>query len=354
MSFSDKLSGVIHTIPAIDLVAAEQAKKELKRLTKPVGSLGVLEDIVVQLAGITGQAKPRIGRKDVVVMCGDHGIVDEGVSAFPQEVTQLMMVNFINAGAAVNVLARQVGAEVTVVDIGSKAAEVPENVINRKVKAGTNNFAKGPAMSREEAAQAILVGIETAQELAKKGSNVIALGEMGIGNTTPSAAITSVLLGRPLEEGLVGRGSGINDKSLLIKREAIQRGIEVNKPQSDDALDVLAKVGGLEIAGMAGVTLGAALSRIPVLLDGVIASAAALVAARLQPAIIPYLMATHLSVEPAHQYILEDLGIRPSLHLNMRLGEGTGATLFMPMMDSACRVLQEMATYSDLGLPDPE
>ena len=352
MSFSDKLSGVIHTIPAIDMVAAEQAKKELKRLTKPVGSLGVLEDIVVQLAGITGQAKPRIGRKDVVVMCGDHGIVDEGVSAFPQEVTQLMMVNFINAGAAVNVLARQVGAEVTVVDIGSKAPEVPENVINKKVKAGTNNFAKGPAMSREEAAQAILVGIETAQELAKKGSNVIALGEMGIGNTTPSAALTSVLLGRPLEEGLVGRGSGINDKSLLIKREAIQRGIEVNKPQADDALDVLAKVG--EIAGMAGVTLGAALSRIPVLLDGVIASAAALVAARLQPAIIPYLMATHLSVEPAHQYILEDLGIRPSLHLNMRLGEGTGATLFMPMMDSACRVLQVMANFSDLGLPDSE
>ncbi|WP_139488107.1 nicotinate-nucleotide--dimethylbenzimidazole phosphoribosyltransferase [Brevibacillus dissolubilis] len=336
-----------------DMQAAEAVRRALLCKSKPPESLGLLEDMVIRLAAITGEHKPLIAKKDVVIMCGDHGVVAEGVSAFPQEVTGLMMSNFAVGGAAINVLSRQMGADVHVIDIGSKATELPPQVINRKVKAGTDNMAQGPAMSEAEAIQAILTGIEVAEQLVEAGSTLFALGEMGIGNTTPSAALVSVLIQNNQPTGIVGRGTGIDDQVLSHKEQVIARAIEVNQPNPDDALDTLAKVGGLEIAGLVGVIIGAAIHHRPVLLDGVIASAAGLVAVRLAPVLRHYLFATHLSVEPAHAVILREIGLQPCLHMNMRLGEGTGAVLAMPLLEAACRILHEMATFSDLGLPDP-
>ncbi len=352
MAWEHELQSWLGRIAPPDRQAMEEARKGLTRLTKPPGSLGRLEEIAVRLAGITGEEKPRIEKKHVVVMCGDHGVVEAGVSAFPQEVTALMMHNFARGGAAINVLARQAGAEVVVVDVGSKAKEIPAAVVSRKVRAGTANMVNGPAMSREEAVRALLVGVEVARELIGEGSTLLALGEMGIGNTTPSAAVAAVFLGEP-DAGLIGRGTGIDDAGLFRKQEAIRRAIEVNRPNPADPLDVLAKVGGLELAGLAGVVIGAAAHRRPVIVDGVIAAASALIACRLQPLAAEYLLPSHLSEEPAHARILEAMGLKPFLLMQMRLGEGTGAVLAMPIVEAAARILSEMATFADLGLPNP-
>ncbi|MFO7289028.1 MAG: nicotinate-nucleotide--dimethylbenzimidazole phosphoribosyltransferase [Bacillota bacterium] len=329
-----------------------KALRHWNNLTKPLGSLGRLEETAIRLAGITGEVVPDLSRKAVLVMCGDHGVAEEGVSAYPQEVTGLMIDNFARGGAAINVLARRFGAELVVVDVGSKAKKLPPSVIDRRVRPGTANMTAGPAMTREEALQALDVGIDRVEELVRGGVRMIAIGEMGIGNTTAGTAIAAVFTGRPVEV-LTGRGTGIDDRAVLRKREAIRRAIEVNRPDPADPIGVLAKVGGLEIAGMAGAVLGAAAAGIPVVLDGMISTAAALAAARLLPEVSEYLFASHLSAEPAHRFMLEELGLRPLIDAEMRLGEGTGAVLCFPLIDGALSLAREMATFADLGLAGP-
>ncbi|GIP38783.1 nicotinate-nucleotide--dimethylbenzimidazole phosphoribosyltransferase [Paenibacillus sp. J31TS4] len=332
----------------------EAAGRRLDSLTKPPGSLGRLEEIGRQLAGIAGMdvllgEEPPFERKAVIVMAGDHGVCEEGVSAFPAEVTPQMVRNILNGGAAVNVLARQAGAEVVCVDIGVDAELDDPRLVSRKIRRGTGNIARGPAMTREEAERAVLAGCEVVADLAERGVRLFATGEMGIGNTTPSAALLTVLGGIGLGQS-VGRGTGIDDARWLHKQEIIRRAIETNRPDADDPLDVLAKLGGLEIAGLVGVILGAAAHRCPVVIDGFISSAAALVAVKLCPGAAAYLLASHLSGEQGHRLLLETLHLSPLLHAQMRLGEGTGAVLCFPIMEAAVAVMREMATFESAGV----
>lgn len=343
------LHETVNKIGKLDAVAAEKAKKRLDNLTKPPGSLGVLEDLVVQLAGITGKHIPRITRKVNIIMAADHGVIAEGVSAFPQEVTQQMVMNFINGGAAINVLARHAGTEVTVVDIGVAGEIDHPALVGRKVRYGTANMARGPAMSRKEAVRAVEVGIEVVNSEIDNGADLIATGDMGIGNTTPSSAILAVYSDEPLEN-LVGPGTGLDDEKLKEKVRIIEKVLVVNKPDPGDALDVLAKVGGLEIAGLAGCIIGAAARRRPVVIDGFIAGAAALIAGGIAPGVKNYMIASHVSAEPGHRAMIKLLGVRPMLHMRMRLGEGTGAVLAMTLIEAAAKIMAEMSTFEEAGV----
>jgi nicotinate-nucleotide--dimethylbenzimidazole phosphoribosyltransferase len=304
-----------------------QAQARQDNLTKPQGSLGLLEELSVKVAGIQGLARPRISDKVIITMAGDHGVAAEGVSLFPQEVTAQMVYNFLRGGAAINVLARHVGARVVVVDLGVATELEPHpELLAKKVAYGTKNMAQGPAMSREEAIQSIEAGIEIVKSELSRGMDIVGTGDMGIGNTTPSSAIVAALTGAPVAD-VTGRGTGIDDEQLAHKVETIERALAVNRPDPADPLDVLAKVGGLEIGGIVGVVLGAAAHRRPVVIDGFISGAGALVAAGLAPQVKDYLIAAHLSVELGHRLVLERLGLIPLLNLNLRLGEGTGAAL---------------------------
>lgn len=340
-------------IPDICKEVQEETRKHMNQLTKPTGSLGRLEELVIRLAGITGEKIPAVSQKAIVVMCGDHGVASEGVSAYPQEVTGLMIHNFIRGGAAINVLARQAKAEVHVVDVGSLLTEVPEGVINRKVRLGTANFTEMPAMSEEEAVEAIQAGIEIVGRLRQKGTQLLAVGEMGIGNTTAGTAIAAALTRKPAAE-LTGAGTGIGREELQRKIRVIEKALHKHRLSPERPLEVLAKVGGLDIAGMVGCFIGAALERIPVIMDGLISTAAALVAVKLEPKVLPYLFASHLSVEPGHRVLLDELGLQPLIHAEMRLGEASGAALSFPIFDAAVAIAREMATFADLGLPNPE
>ncbi|WP_255654942.1 nicotinate-nucleotide--dimethylbenzimidazole phosphoribosyltransferase [Cohnella sp. REN36] len=345
-----KLEAAVRAICGLNEAAMHEAAARLDQLTKPPGSLGSLETLAIRLAGITGVPVPVAPlRKAVVVMAGDHGVCEEGVSAFPQEVTPQMVLNFLGGGAAINVLARQTGAEVVCVDIGVKGELAHERLLARRVRSGTANIAQGPAMTREEAVRALETGIGVVEELCGQGYGLLATGEMGIGNTTPSAALLAVWGGLEARE-VVGRGTGIDDAGLARKREAIVRAIAVNRPNADDPLDVLSKLGGLEIAGLAGVIIGAASRRCPVIVDGFISAVAAIAAAKLAPGVEPYLIASHLSEERGHGLALRELGLSPMLHLGMRLGEGTGAALVFPLLDAAGSVLREMATFDSAGV----
>lgn len=329
------------------------AKQRLDNLTKPLGSLGVLEDIAWRLAGIQGKPLPELPREKVsLVLAGDHGVVAEGVSAFPQEVTPQMIFNFLQGGAGINVLARQAGARVVVADIGVAGPPLEqEGLISCRVKSGTDNFAVGPAMSREEAIKSIEAGITLLLQQVKERPALVGIGEMGIGNTTPSTAIVAAFTGMSVEE-LTGRGTGIDNQRLQHKIAVIKRGLEVNCPDANDGLDVLSKVGGLEIGGMAGIILGCAEMGIPVVLDGFISGAAALVAQSLAPLSREYMFASHGSVEPGHRIMLEKLGLKPMLQMEMRLGEGTGAALAFPIIESAVRIINEMATFAQAGVTE--
>ncbi|WP_281939620.1 nicotinate-nucleotide--dimethylbenzimidazole phosphoribosyltransferase [Paenibacillus tyrfis] len=344
-----RLQQVLSDIRPLDAEIMEEAARRLDQLTKPPGSLGRLEEIAKQLAGIRGEVMPELTRKAVVVMAGDHGVCEEGVSAFPAEVTPQMVLNFLNGGAAVNVLSRQAGADVVCVDIGVNAELSHPLLRSRKIRMGTANMAKGPAMTRAEAEAAVMIGVEIAQELAGEGYRLLATGEMGIGNTTASSALLAVL-GATDPAAAAGRGTGIDDERLLHKQAVIRRAIETNRPEASDPLDALAKVGGLEIAGLVGLILGAAQSRIPVVIDGFISSAAALVAARLAPLSVSYMIASHLSQEQGHERLLTEIGLTPMLRMDMRLGEGTGAVLAFPMIEAAVRIMKEMATFADAGI----
>ncbi|MDD4238139.1 MAG: nicotinate-nucleotide--dimethylbenzimidazole phosphoribosyltransferase [Desulfotomaculaceae bacterium] len=347
------LDKTINQIGDLDRKAMEEAQKRLDSLIKPPGSLGVLEEMAVRLAGITGKARPRIEGKAVIIMAGDHGVVDEGVSIAPSEVTIQMMQAFINGTAGIGVLARHAAARLVVVDVGVFTTVNLPGVLQRKVRAGVGNIAVGPAMSREEAVQALEVGIEVAQSEIDAGSNLLATGDMGIGNTTPSSAILAAFGGYTAEEA-TGRGTMVNDEVMKLKTSAIARALAHNQPDPQDALDVLAKVGGLEIAGLAGVILGAAARRVPVLIDGFITTAAALVACKLQPKAREYMIASHLSGEQGHRMMLDLLDLRPVIHLEMRLGEGTGAVLTMHLLEAATKIMWEMASFDEAGVSDLE
>lgn len=344
------LEQTIAAIKDLDAVAMEAARERQSQLTKPPGSLGRLERLSIQIAGIQGRARPEVSRKALFVMAGDHGVVTEGVTAFPQDVTWQMVANFAAGGAAINVLGRQVGAKVVVVDAGVVGnAPVASGVIVKKVARGTQNIAVGPAMSRAQAVRAVEVGIEALAEEMTPPLDLVGVGDMGIGNTTPSAAIISTFTGRnPLE--VTGRGTGIDDAMHSHKVSVIARALAVNRPDAAEALDVLAKVGGFEIGAITGVMLAAAARRIPVVVDGVISSAGALLAAGLAPKVKDYLIAGHRSVEPGHRAALEHLGLEPLLDLEMRLGEGTGGAIAMHVVEAAVRTLNEMATFADAGV----
>lgn len=327
----------------------EEIRQHQNNLTKPQGSLGVLEEISIQLGGITGNKFPTITKKAVVVMAGDHGVVAEGVSAFPQEVTPQMVLNFTHGGAAINVLSRHAGAEVVVVDVGVATPIVHEKVLAMNVRPGTANMAQGPAMSREEAVKAVEVGITVAEDLISKGYELLATGEMGIGNTTASSAIIAAFMGISARE-VTGRGTGLDKSGITHKEAVIDRALAVNKPDATDPWDVLAKVGGLEIAGLAGLILGAAAHRIPVVIDGFISSAAALVASKLAPKSLNFMIASHCSAEMAHRKLLQYLKLKPVLELEMRLGEGTGAVLSFHLIEAALKIIKEMATFESAGV----
>ena len=283
-------------------------------------------------------------------MAADHGVTAEGVSAYPSEVTRQMVLNFATGGAAINVLARHVGAEVRVVDMGVASDEGwPDCVVNRKVAAGTRNMAEGRAMTVGEARSCLEIGAELATQAVQNGAGAIAIGDMGIGNTTAASAITSVITGRAPSE-VTGRGTGIDDSRLKLKISAIEKAIETNSPDASDGIDTLSKVGGYEIGGMAGVLLGAASSRVPVFLDGFVSSSAGLIAATICPPSVDFMIASHLSAEPGHKYILEHLRLVPLLDLNMRLGEGTGAALAFNVAEAACKIVAEMATFDSAGV----
>jgi nicotinate-nucleotide--dimethylbenzimidazole phosphoribosyltransferase len=326
------------------------ARERQDCLTKPQGSLGRLEELSINLAGITGAARPRFPRKAIVVLAADHGVACEGVSAYPQAVTLQMLLNFTAGGAAINVLARQVGARVIVADLGV-AGDLPPNsaIVRRKIGYGTRNFAVGPAMSLDEAINAIAAGIEIIEAEVAAGLDLVATGDMGIGNTTSSSAIIAAISGRAVAE-VTGRGTGVDDTGWRRKVATIERALTVNRPNATDPLDVLAKVGGFEIAGLIGVILGAAAMRVPVIIDGFISGAAAMIATELCPQARDYLIAAHTSVEIGHRVILERLDLVPLLNLDLRLGEGTGAAIAMHLVDDAAAVLDEMATFAEAGV----
>jgi len=347
----EKIKSTLEKIGPLDLSAMKKVQERLDQLTKPQGSLGRLEDLAVQLGGIRGEFFPPGTRKKVVIMAADHGVTQEGVSAYPSEVTAQMVANFVNGGAAINVLTRQGGIEVRIVDIGVASDLDLQEVTSVRIRPGTGNFAREKAMSRQDAEKAVLTGIDIAQEEIASGVQVLATGEMGIGNTTASSAVMAALTGYP-PSMVVGRGTGLEDEKLAQKISIVEKALDFHKPDPKDPLGVLSKVGGLEIAGLAGLILGSAAYKCPVVIDGFISTIAALVAVKMNPLVLNYLVPSHLSQEPGHNLLLEYLELKPYLNLNMRLGEGTGAALAMHIVEASTRILQEMATFGEAGVSE--
>lgn len=346
------LRDTINRIQPTDPRLLAQAQARLDRLTKPVGSLGRIEELAARYVMITGEMKPTLPRGAVFTFAADHGVTVEGVSAYPAAVTPQMVLNFLRGGAGVNVLARHAGIDVRVVDIGVNFDfEAVPGLIHKKVMPGTKNLMVESAMSLAQAEQALTVGIELAAEAAQQGVGLIGTGEMGIGNTTASSAIAAVMTGRPIAE-VTGRGTGIDDAGHARKIDVIQRALDRHRLDSTNTMGVFATVGGLEIGGLAGLMLGAAAARIPVVLDGFIAGAAALIAVGLQPRCKDYLIASHQSVERGHRTILEHLGLKPLFDLDLRLGEGTGACLGMSLVFAAIKIFTEMATFDEAGVSE--
>lgn len=349
---SELLSNTVAMIKPLDKEAMAQAQARQDTLTKPPGSLGRLEQLSIQLGGIQGKAIPQIKRKAVITMAADHGVVAEKVGPWPQEVTAQMVHNFLRGGAGINVIARQVGVRVIVVDMGvATELERSPQLLSRKVAPGTRNIAVGPAMTAEQALKAIETGIEIVAAEVAKGLDIVGTGDMGIGNTSASSAICAVITGKSVAQ-VTGRGAGSNNEQLARKVEVIEKALLINCPDPKQPLDVLAKVGGFEIGGLAGVMLGAAAYRIPVVIDGFISGAAALIASGLAPGLKDYLIAAHVSAEPGHRFILEHLGLKPLLDMEMRLGEGTGAALGIFLAETSAKVLAEMATFAEAGVSE--
>ncbi len=346
----DIIKDTLARIKPVSPELLQQTQSRLDNKTKPLGSLGRLEEFARRIAAISGSPDPDISKKIIFTFAGDHGVTEEGVSLFPREVTPQMVLNFLSGGAGINVLARHVGADVRVVDVGVDYDFADTaGLIRKKVARGTKNFAKGPAMTREEMLAALTVGIELADQCKAEGAGLVGTGEMGIGNSTPSSAIIAAISGKTVAE-VTHRGTGIGDEALANKIRVIERGLTLNKPDPNDPLDVLAKVGGLEIAAIAGLVLGCAANSIPVVIDGFISTAGALIASELHPDVRDYIFAAHQSVEIGHSFMLERIGAEPILDLKFRLGEGTGAALAMTLIEAGVKVLKEMATFEQAGV----
>lgn len=352
----NRLERTLESITPVDAEWRQKACDRLERLTMPHWALGRLMDLAADLAGMTRSMTPPVSPRTVVTMAGDHGVVAEGVSAYPQDVTAQMVRNFVNRGAGINALAAQSRTEVTVVDMGV-AGDLSDlaaagAIISRRIAAGTQNLAAGPAMAREQAVRCLEAGIELADQLSATYA-VLGTGDMGIGNTTPSTAVVAAITGTPLAE-LTGRGTGINDRQLTHKTRVIEKALKVNQPDPGDAVDILAKVGGFEIGGIAGLILGSAAKRRPVVVDGFISTAGALLAHALKPQAADYMIMAHRSVEPGHAAMHRTLGSEPLLDLNLRLGEGTGAALAMNLLDAAVAVLTQVATFEEAAVSESD
>lgn len=351
---SGLLLTTIDMIKPLDKGAMEAARKRQDELTKPRGSLGVLEELSVKIAGIRRSALPSLKNKTIVVMAADHGVVAEGVSAYPQEVTRQMVANFLNGKAAINVLARHTGVRLVIVDMGVIGGFEPHpSLLCKMIDFGTKNMAKGPAMSRQQALDTLEAGISVVEAQLNQGLDIIGTGDMGIGNTTSASAVGAAITGLPAAE-LTGTGTGISEEQLAHKVRLVNRALGVNQPSPDDAIDILAKVGGFEIGGLAGVILAAAANHIPMVIDGFISGAAALIAVKLAPRVRDYLIASHLSAERGHRAMLDYMGLTPLLNLDMRLGEGTGAALGISLAEASVRILKEMLTFDEAGVSDKD
>lgn len=347
-----KIKETLRNITEIDDALMEKAQQRLDHLTKPLGSLGRLEELAKLIVGITRKDYPNLNSKVIFTLTADHGVAEEKVSAYPQEVTAQMVYNFLRGGAGINVLAKHIGARVVVVDVGVGTQLKPHPSLSiKKINFGTKNMVKGPAMTREEAIKSIETGIEIFEEELKKGIDIIGTGEMGIANTTASTAITATFTKKPIED-ITGRGAGIDDKALKNKIRVIRKALKINKPDPSDPIDVLSKVGGFEIGGLTGIILSAASKKIPVVIDGFISGAAALLAFQMEPKVKGYMIASHCSAEKGHKVILDHIGLKPILDLNLRLGEGTGAALGITIVEAAVKILTEMATFQSAGVSE--
>jgi nicotinate-nucleotide--dimethylbenzimidazole phosphoribosyltransferase len=351
----DKIRQALKEIKGLDAGLIKKAQSRLDSLTKPQGSLGILEELARQIAAISGTLNPSLNHKVIFTLAADHGVNAEKISAYPKEVTAQMVYNFLRGGAGINVLAKHVGSEVIVVDMGVaekiSAAGGPKNFKDKKIALGTKNMAKGPAMTRDEAIKSIEAGMEIFEEEYGRGIDIVGTGDMGIGNTTASSAIAAAICGVPVEN-VVGRGTGLDDQGLLHKIEIIKQALKANKPNPDDAIDVLSKVGGFEIGGLAGIILACAARSVPVVIDGFISGASALIAYKLSPKVKEYIVAGHCSVEKGHKIILDYIGLKPLLNLEMRLGEGTGAALGIGIAEAAVKILTQMATFQEAGVSE--
>lgn len=347
----EKLKAAIAAIPQPNQETYNAAKERLSQQVRPAGSLGILEEVAARLAGIAGTIDVKLQNKIVITCAGDHGVVEEGVSLFPQEVTPQMVTNFVDGRTSINVLADHAGAKVMVADLGVNFDFDPSlPIFHKKVRKSTTNFAKQPAMSRDEAIQSLEAGIEIVDELVGKGPvDLLGTGDMGIGNTTPSSAIIAAFSGLDAEK-LTGRGTGIDDDALRNKIRVINEAIALHKPDPRDGLDVLSKIGGFEIGGLAGLVIGAAKHGIPVICDGLISTAGALIGCEMAPAAKQYLFASHRSVEVGHVYMHQKLGLEPLLDLQFRLGEGTGAALAMELLDASTRILADIKTFAEANI----
>jgi nicotinate-nucleotide--dimethylbenzimidazole phosphoribosyltransferase len=341
------IDNIIRQIRPVDREWQEKARTHLAQQARPIGSLGRLEELAIRVVAIQRSLEPKLNQRIVLVMAGDHGVVEEGVSAFRQEVTAQMVTNFVQQGASINVLASQAQAQVIVVDLGVAAdLSGQRGIIHKKVDRGTRNFTRGPAMTRYQAIKAIANGIEVFQEIDQaRGIDILLTGDMGIGNTTPSSAVIAAASGLPVSE-VVGRGTGIDDQGLTRKILAIEKGLKHNQPQKTDPVDILSKVGGFELGGLCGAILAAAAKGIPILVDGFISTASLLLASLFQERVLDYTFASHLSNEQGHQKILAYLGLNPILDLGLRLGEGTGAALALHIMDAALKIFREVAPFA--------
>ncbi len=367
-NLSSSIKKTIGKISELDKSSAKLAAKRLDNLTKPRGSLGRLEELAKQIAGITCTLNPDFSRKLIIVMAADHGVVDEGVSAYPKEVTPQMILNFLSGGAGINVLSRHIGADVLVVDMGvagnvedtktiktskGDAGKTSANLITIKVAPGTKNMAIGPAMTDEQAIASIEAGVSISEEMISAGYGIIGTGDMGIGNTTASSAIAACLCGVDAKF-VTGYGTGIDESGYMHKIDIIEKSLGINEPNCASGIDVLSKVGGFEIGGIAGVILGCAAARIPVVIDGFISGAAALIAEVLSPKSRDFMIASHCSVEKGHAIVLEKLQLKPLFNFDLRLGEGTGAAIGINIAEAAVKILNEMATFKEAGVSDKD
>ncbi|MFC2091580.1 nicotinate-nucleotide--dimethylbenzimidazole phosphoribosyltransferase [Elusimicrobiota bacterium] len=345
------LNKYLADIKEIDYSLESEIQAKLDNLTKPVGSLGRLEELAKKYCLIRNTVDPDIKDKVIFTLAADHGIAQSGISAYPSEVTYQMVLNFIGGGAGINVLSKYCGARVIIADMGVKGSFQTDNAAfkDKKISEGTKSIINGPAMTREEALRSVVGGIELVEEELEKGLDIIGIGDMGIGNTTASSAIVSVFTGRDARE-VTGIGTGIGHMALVHKIDVIEKAIKINKPEKTDPLDVLSKIGGFEIGGLAGVIIAGAANNIPVVIDGFISGAAALIAVSLKPQISDYLIASHCSVEPGHRITLDHMGLKPLLDLDLRLGEGTGAVMGIWLLEAGIKLMNEMATFEKAGV----